>query len=132
MCVRYPPPPKANLRDQLDKWLKDEVIEPSNSPWSSLLVPVMKKTGTIHWVLDFCAVNSVTAADSYSCPNISDILSSLGKSTFFSTLDASSAYNVIPVSPESRPITAFATVFGLFQFACMPFGLKNAGQHTVD
>ena len=69
----------------------------------------------------------MTAADSYPCPNISDILSSLGKSTFFSTLDASSAYNVIPVSPESRPITAFAKVFGLFQFARMSFGLKNAG-----
>ena len=74
----------------------------------------------------------MTAADSYPCLNISDILSSLGKSTFFSTLEASSAYNVIPVSPESRPITAFATMFGLFQFARMPFGLKNAGQHIVD
>ena len=69
----------------------------------------------------------MTAADSYPCPNISDIMSSLGKSTFFSTLDASLAYNVIPVSPESRPITTFATMFGLFQFARMPFGLKNAG-----
>ena len=87
----------------------------------------MKKSGQTRWVLDFRAVNSVTAGDSYPCPNISDILSSLGKSTFFSTLDASSAYNVIPVSPESRPITAFATVFGLYQFARMPFGLKNAG-----
>ena len=77
--------------------------------------------------LDFCQVNAVTTADSFPCPNISDILSSLGKSTFFSTLDASSAYHAIPISPESRPITAFATVFGLFQFARMPFGLKNAG-----
>ena len=74
----------------------------------------------------------MTAANSYPCPNISDILSSLGKSTFFSTLDASSAYNVIPVSPESRPITAFTTIFGLYQFARMPFGLKNEGQHIVD
>ena len=127
MCVPYIPPLKANLRDQLDKWLQDEVIEPSNSPWSSTLVPVTKKTGTIWWVLDFRAVNSVTAADSYPCLNISDILSSLGKSTFLSTLDASSAYNVIPVSLESRPITAFTTIFGLFQFAHMPFGLKIAG-----
>ena len=108
MCVPYPPL-KANLRDQLDKWLKDEVIEPSNSPWSSSLVPVTKKSGTIRWVLDFCAVNSVTVADSYPYPNISNILSSLGKSTFFSKLDVSSVYNVIPVAPEFRPITAFAT-----------------------
>ena len=34
---------------------------------------------------------------------------------------------MIEVEENSRPITAFATVFGLYQFARMPFGLKNAG-----
>ena len=39
-----PPSLKDNLRAQLDLWLKNEVIEPSSSPWSSPLVPVTKKT----------------------------------------------------------------------------------------
>ena len=33
-----PPNLKENLRAQLDLWLKNEVIEPSSSPWSSPLV----------------------------------------------------------------------------------------------
>lgn len=41
------PPLKENLKLQLEQWLKDEVIEPSNSPWSSLLVPVTKRNNTV-------------------------------------------------------------------------------------
>ena len=65
--------------------------------------------------------------DRFPTPNISEILNSLGKSRYFSTLDAANAYHVIEVEENSCPITAFATVFGLYQFARMPFGLKNTG-----
>jgi len=121
-----PPNLKEDLRAQLDSWLKNEVIEPSSSPWSSPLVPVTKKTGETRWVLDFRRVNDLSVTDSFPTPNISEILSSLGKSRYFSTLDASQAYHLIEVEKDSRPITAFATTFGLFQFLRMPFGLKNS------
>ena len=65
--------------------------------------------------------------DSYPTPHISDILESLGSSKNFSTLDTSNSYNVIPVEEKSHPLTAFATAIGLWQFARMPFGLKNSG-----
>ena len=35
------------LRQQLDDWLADGVIEPSDSPWASPMVPVLKKDGSI-------------------------------------------------------------------------------------
>ena len=111
-----PPNLKENLRAQLDLWLKNEVIEPSSSPWSSPLVPVTKKSGETRWVLDFRRVNDLTVTDSFPTPNISEILTSLGKSRYFSTLDASQAYHTIEVEESSRPITAFATTFGLYQF----------------
>ena len=38
-----PPSLKENLHAQLDLWLKNEVIEPSSSPWSSPLLPMTKK-----------------------------------------------------------------------------------------
>ena len=122
-----PPNLKDNLRKQLDLWLKNEVIEPSSSPWSSPLVPVTKKTGETRFVLDYCRVNDLSVTDSFPTPNISEILNSLGKARYFCCLDASNAYHAIEVEKSSRPIIAFATAFGLYQFARMPFGLKNAG-----
>ena len=65
--------------------------------------------------------------DSFPTPNISEILNSFGNSRYFSCLDAINAYLAIEVEESSCPITAFPTVFGLYQFARMPFGLKNAG-----
>ena len=39
------PDQRENLRDQIDEWLEQGVIEPSVSPWASPLVPVKKKDG---------------------------------------------------------------------------------------
>jgi len=45
--------------------------------------------------------------NSFPTPNISEILNSLGKSRYFSTLDdVANAYHVIEVEENSRPITA--------------------------
>ena len=90
------------------------------------LVPVTKKNGETRWVLDFRRVNDLSVTDSFPTPNISEILNSLGNSRYFSTLDASNAYHCIEFEESSRPITAFAMAFGLYQFIRMPFGLKNA------
>ena len=122
-----PPNLKENLSAQLDLWLKNKVTEPSSSPWSSPLVPVTKKSGETRRGLDFCWVSDLSVTDSFPTPNISEILNSLGKSRYFSCLDTSNAYHTIEVEESSRPITAFATAFGLYQFARMLFGLKNTG-----
>jgi len=37
------PDQRANLKEQLDEWIEQGVIEPANSPWASSLVPVKKK-----------------------------------------------------------------------------------------
>ena len=115
-----PPPLQDKLNKQLSDWLHDEVIKPFESPWSSPLMPVMKKSGKDKWCVDFRAVNKVTVTNSYPTPCISDTLDSLGSSKIFSTLDAANGYNVIPVEEKSHPLTAFATPFSLWQFAACP------------
>lgn len=58
---------------------------------------------------------------------MSAILDRLRGAKYISSLDIKSAYWLIQVKPESRPITTLTGPGrGLFQFTRMPFGLKNA------
>ena len=57
-----------DLRKQIDVWLDEEVIQRSNSPWASPLVPVSKKDGTTRWAVDYRRVNAATVADATPCP----------------------------------------------------------------
>ena len=82
----------------MDVWEEEGIIEPTNSPWASPLVPALKKDGTIRWAIDYRALNKHTVADSFLLPNISQNLERLQGSKIFSTLDAAAAYNTIPTS----------------------------------
>ena len=121
------PDQKKSLRDQLDSWQREGVIEASNSPWASPLVPVRKKDGTTRWAVDYRMLNKQTIPDSYPVPLVSESLERLQGCRVFSSFDASSAYNCIRVAEESKPLLAFISPFGLFQFRRMPFGSRNAG-----
>ena len=77
-------------------------------------------------VVDFRKLNDVTVGDSFPIPNITDVLDSLGKSKYFSTVDCASGFWQIPLREEDRPKTAFSTEYGHFGYKSMPFGLKGA------
>ena len=93
-----------------------------------LLVPKkLDSSGRRKWrvVVDFRKLN-VTVGDSFPIPVISDVLDSLGKSKYFSTLDCASGFWQILVRTDDRPKTAFSTEYGHFEYKLMPFGLKGA------
>jgi hypothetical protein len=59
---------EKNLREQLDKWIEHDVIEPSSSPWSFAMVAAPKKGGAIHWCIDYRLLKKVSLNDSISLP----------------------------------------------------------------
>ena len=120
------PTMEADLQKQLEDWLSQGVIEGSDSPWSSPLVPVKKKDGTIRWAVDFRRLNRCLEQDSFPLPRIAQLLERAGGHKVYSTLDAVQAYFHVSVNHKSRKLTAFATPNGLYQFKRMPFGISTA------
>ena len=127
-CLPTNPAEEADLWETLQEWNRQGVTEPANSPWGAPLIPVRKKDGRLRWCVDFRRLNEVTVKDSYPLPLITTNLHKLGNSAIFSTIDGTGAYHNVPIAEQDRPLTAFVSPFGQFQFCRMPFGLSNAPQ----
>eukprot|EP00253_Pinus_taeda_P016371 PITA_16371 len=105
------------------------------SEWISNLVPVQKKTGEIRLCIDFRNLNKVSLKDNYPLPKMDHILQRVVGASCMSLLDGYSRYNQILVHEDDRDKTTFTTPWGTFNYAKMPFGLKNVGatfQRAMD
>ena len=124
----YPVPHSLRgiIKEHIDKMLKQGVIRPSFSPWASPVVLVKKKEGTLRFCIDFRKLNAVTVKDTYPLPRIDDILTTLNKTQYYTSLDLQSGYWQVPVLEKDIPKTAFITFGGLWEFVTLPFGLCNA------
>lgn len=128
---RYPHAFKADVEDQIRELLDNGIIQHSNSPYSSPVWVVPKKTDAsgkrkIRVVIDYRKINEKTINDKFPIPEIEEILDNLGKSVYFTTLDLKSGFHQIEMDTDHQKKTAFSTALGHFEFTRMPFGLKNA------
>ncbi len=115
--------------------LKLEVIEPSNSPWSSPIVMVSKPDGTLRFCNVFRHLNEVSEFDGYPMPWVYELLDHLGRARYISTLDLTKGYWQVPLSKTAKPKTAFITPSGHWLYRTLPFGLHGAPetfQHMMD
>lgn len=133
---RMSPEKQRVLVEQLDEMLKDDVVEPCESPWSSPVLLTPKKSGELRFCLDSRKLNSITKKDAYSLPYVSEILDNLRDAKYLSSIDLSKSFWQINIQEEDRCKTAFYIPSrGTFQFKSMPFGLTNAPatqQRLVD
>ena len=56
--------------------------------------------------MDYQHLNSVTKKDVYALPLIDDILDTLGRAKYFTTLDLSAGYWQVELDPESQAFTS--------------------------
>ena len=124
------PHKKRHLADEeIDKMLKMGIIRPSSSPWSSPILLVPKKDGSVRFCVDYRKVNSVTVKDRWPLPRVQDIFDQMGGASVFSTMDMRSGYWQVPLAPKDIQKTAFVCHRGMFEFVRVPFGLCNAPSH---
>ena len=125
----YPVSPEVQrvINEEIDKLLADGHIEESSSAWSSPIVVVPKKNGQKRICIDFRKVNNVTQKNAYPAPHINHILNQLKDAKVVSSLDLKKGFHQIPLSKDSKEITAFTVPGrGLYQYRDMPFGITNA------
>ena len=104
---------------QIEEMLKNGICRKSNSPWSSQVLLVRKKDGTMRFVIDYRKLNDSTK------PNVKDLIDDLKGSQFFSCMDLPSVYWHVPMEESSIEKTAFDIPKGKFEMLRMPCGLKN-------
>ena len=123
---RLPHAYRGIVKKELEEMEKYGIIEKSSSDWSSPIVLVKKKDGTLRFCIDFHRLNSVSKTDAYPMPRVDDLLDQLGQARFVSMLDLTKRYWQVPVEKTAQAKTAFRTPFGLYQFRRMPYGLQGA------
>ncbi|XP_022111414.1 uncharacterized protein LOC110990643 [Acanthaster planci] len=121
-----PRPLYQEVRTYLSDLITRGWITKSNSPYSSPIVCVRKKDGTLRLCVDYRELNRRIVPDRQPIPRIKDVLDSLGGNSWFSTLDQGKAYHQGFMAEESHHLTAFVTPWGLYEWVRIPFGLTNA------
>lgn len=122
---KIPHSKELKLEAEIDRLLKQGTIAPTNSPWSFPVVIVAKPDDSIRLCVDYRKLNEVTESDNYPLPVIEDLLMGLGDSKIFTQLDLVQAYHQVPLSEETRPMTAFSIKRGHYEFQSAPYGIKQ-------
>ena len=69
---------------------------------------------------DLCSLSYINVDD------ISKVVASLGRGTLLAKVDLKSAYRIVPIHPEDRPLLGMQWKGGLYVDTCLPFGLWSA------
>ena len=114
----------------LDTLLAQDIIEKleTPSPWSHPMVVVRKRNGKARICVDLTRLNKYVQRPIHPVPSPTTLIAGIPPGgRYFSHLDATTGFSQVPLAKESRPLTAFITPWGRFQYKRAPLGLKSAG-----
>lgn len=115
------------LEQKIRTWVKNRIIQHSNSQWAAPCTLVKKKDGGYRLVIDYRKLNAVLRNVGMFWPLtlIDSCLDSMSGAQYFSALDINQAFEQLPVEASSIDKTAFVCKYGQYEFLRAPQGVKN-------
>ena len=117
---------------QLKELCDLNLIRPSKSPHSSPAFMVRNRNeinrNKARMVVNYKQLNDNTIFDGYFLPNKETLIHKTRNCNWHSKFDCKSGFYQIKMTEESKPLTAFSTPQGHYEWNVLPFGLKNAPQ----
>ena len=101
-------------------------IQRSKSAAGAPILLVRKANGEFRLCVDYRGLNKVTLKNRYPISLISELRECLNRAKIFTKLDLKNSYYLIHMAKGDEPKIAFRTMFGLYGWKVMPFGLCNA------
>jgi hypothetical protein len=101
-----------------------EVFHPT---WLANPVLVKKKNGKWRMCVDYTSLNKACPKVPFPLPRIDQIVDSTAGCEPLCFLDACSGYHQIKMKESDQLATSFITLFGVYYYVMMSFGLRNAG-----
>ena len=95
------------VKKEINSLLELGIIEPSTSPWSSSVVPIVKPDQSIRLCVDYRKLNTVTTPDPYYIPTVDELISKVGEAAFLTKLDLAKGFYQVPVQESDKEKTAF-------------------------
>ena len=93
------------IQTEIEKMIKEGVIEQSTSPWRAQVLIVTNECQRKRLVVDYSkTINRFTRLDAYQLPRMEDLAQEIAKYKIYSSLDLKNAYHQIPIKEEDQPM----------------------------
>lgn len=123
----------------VDELVKGGLLEKSEAPGATrgMLLPKTGRPQEFRFVSDYRDLNEGVVRDCYGLPALETCLNQAFavRARFLGKIDLASFFHQIPLEEESAALTTITTPVGLYQWKCVPQGLKTSpaiAQRTID
>ena len=113
---RHPNKYKYEIEKDIKELLDMGHVRPSFNPFSSSVVLVKKKDGTMRMCIDYRGLNKKTIKSMYPIPRIDELLDELHGAVYFTKIDLRSGYHQIKMKEQDVPKIVFICHYGHYEF----------------